>query len=51
VDANYWVKPMESELESINSNKVWTLVKAPNNIIHISCIWFLQEKERGGWKC
>jgi len=27
VDAYHWLKAMESELESMYSNKVWTLVK------------------------
>lgn len=27
MDAYHWLKAMESELESMYSNKVWTLVK------------------------
>jgi hypothetical protein len=51
---NHWVEAMESELESMYSNKVWTLVKVPNVIKLLVVNGFtremgLQEKEKG--KC
>jgi hypothetical protein len=44
VDANHWVKSMKSELESIYSNNVWSLVKASNGIKSIDCKWVYQRK-------
>ena len=32
IDAHHWVKAMKSELDSMYSNQVWDLVKAPNGI-------------------
>ena len=32
IDAHHWVKAMKSELDSMYSNQVWDLVKAPNDI-------------------
>ena len=31
VDATHWVKATKFELDSMYSNQVWDLVKAPNN--------------------
>ena len=31
IDAHHWVKAMKSELDSMYSNQVWDLVKAPND--------------------
>jgi hypothetical protein len=43
-DADQWVKAMENELESMYSNNVWTLVKAPNGIKPIGCKWVYKRK-------
>ena len=32
IDAHYWVQAMKSKLDSMYSNQVWDLVKAPNGI-------------------
>ena len=32
IDAHHWIKAMKSELDSMYSNQVWDLVKAPNGI-------------------
>ena len=45
IDAHHWVKAMKSELDSMYSNQVWDLVKAPNGIK-----MGLQEEERDRWK-
>ena len=39
IDAYHWIKAMKSELDSMYSNQVWDLVKAPNNIKHVGCKW------------
>ena len=31
IDAHHWIKAMKSELDSMYSNQVWDLVKAPND--------------------
>ena len=31
IDAHHWIKAMKSKLDSMYSNQVWDLVKAPNN--------------------
>ena len=43
-DAHHWVKTMKSELDSMYSNQVWDLVKAPNGIKPIGCKWFYKRK-------
>ena len=48
INAHHWVKAMKSELDSMYSNQVWDLVKAPNGIKPIGCKW---EEERDRWKC
>jgi hypothetical protein len=45
VDAYYWVKAMENELESLYSNNVCTLVKVPNDIKSIGCKWVYNRKK------
>ena len=44
IDAYYWVKAMKSELDSMYSNQVWDLVKAPNDIKPVSCKWVYKRK-------
>ncbi|XP_030964060.1 uncharacterized protein LOC115985233 [Quercus lobata] len=44
IDAHHWVKAMKSELDSMYSNKVWDLVKAPNGIKPVGCKWVYKRK-------
>ena len=37
IDAQHWVKAMKSKLDSMYSNQVWDLVKAPNGIKLVGC--------------
>ena len=37
IDAHHWVKAMKSELDSMYTNQVWDLVKAPNGIKPVGC--------------
>ena len=37
IDAHYWIQAMKSELESMYSNQVWDLVKAPKGIKPVGC--------------
>ena len=49
IDAHHSVQAMKSELDSMYSNQVWDLVKAPNGIKPLKQM-DLQEKERDRWK-
>ena len=44
IDAHHWVKAMKSELDSMYSNQVWDLVKAPNDIKLVGQDWFYKRK-------
>ena len=44
IDAHHWVQAMKSELDSMYSNQVWDLVKAPNGIKPIGCKWVYKRK-------
>ena len=44
IDAHHWVKVMKSELDSMYSNQVWDLVKAPNGIKPVGCKWVYKRK-------
>ena len=44
IDAHHWVKAMKSELDSMYSNQVWDLVKAPNGIKPIGRKWVYKRK-------
>ena len=46
IDAHHWVKVMKFELDSMYSNQIWDLVKAPNGIKLVSCKW-VYKKKRG----
>ena len=45
IDAHHWIQAMKSELDSMYSNQVWDLVKAPNGIKPIDCKWFTRGRE------
>ena len=42
--AHHWVKAMKFELDSLYSNQVWDLVKAPNDIKPVGCKWVYRRK-------
>ena len=44
IDAHHWIKAMKSELDSMYSNQVWDLVKAPNSIKPVGCKWVYKRK-------
>ena len=44
LDCNKWQKTMESEIESMKINKVWTLVEASKDIKLIGCKWVYKKK-------
>ena len=44
IDAHHWVKSMKFELDSMYSNQVWDLVKAPNDIKPIGRKWVYKRK-------
>ena len=44
IDAHHWVKVMKFELDSMYSNQIWDLVKAPNGIKLVSCKWVYKRK-------
>ena len=43
-DSNHWVKAMKVEMESMDSNQVWELVKPLANIKSIGCKWVYKKK-------
>ena len=43
-NCNKWQKAMESEIESMKINKVWTLVEASKDIKPIGCKWVYKKK-------
>ena len=46
VDAQKWLKAMDREMESMYSNSVWSLVKAPKGVKPIRCKWIYKRKSR-----
>ena len=46
IDAHHWVNALKSELDSMYSNQVWDLVKAPNDIKLVGCKW-VYKRNRG----
>ncbi|KAK0594590.1 hypothetical protein LWI29_005899 [Acer saccharum] len=45
VDSRHWQKAMQSEIESMFDNKVWSLVDLPKGIKPIGCKWVYKRKE------
>ena len=43
-DSNKWLEAMKSEMDSMYSNQVWTLVDAPKGMTPIGCKWFYKKK-------
>ena len=44
VDSCHWQKAMQSEIESMFDNKVWSLVDLPKGIKPIGCKWVYKRK-------
>ncbi|KAK1570844.1 hypothetical protein Q3G72_007904 [Acer saccharum] len=44
VDSRHWQKAMQSEIESMFDNKVWSLVDLPKGIKPIRCKWVYKRK-------
>ena len=44
IDAHHWIKAIKFELDSMFSNQVWDLVKAPNGIKPVGCKWIYKRK-------
>ena len=42
--SDQWLKAMESEMDSMYTNQVWTLVDPPEGIKPIGCKWILKKK-------
>ena len=43
-DMGHWLEAMKSEIDSMYSNKVWTLVDPPEGIVPIGCKWIYKRK-------
>nr|AMY96445.1 gag/pol protein [Momordica dioica] len=43
-DSDQWLKAMNSEMESMYDNKVWTLVDLPSDVKPIGCKWIYKKK-------
>ena len=44
IDSGKWQKAMNSEIDSMYSNKIWNLVDAPEGIVPIGCKWIFKKK-------
>ena len=38
-DSDRWLEAMKSEIDSMYTNQVWTLVDAPKGVTPIGCKW------------
>ena len=43
-DSSKWLEAMKSEMDSMYSNQVWTLVDPPKGIVPIGCKWIYKRK-------
>ena len=43
-DSDKWLEAMKSEMDSMYSNQVWTLVDAPEGVTPIGCKWVYKQK-------
>ena len=43
-DSDRWQDAMKSEMDSMYTNKVWTLVDAPEGVNPIGCKWVYKKK-------
>ncbi|KAL0281726.1 UNVERIFIED_CONTAM: Retrovirus-related Pol polyprotein from transposon TNT 1-94 [Sesamum radiatum] len=44
IDSDKWLEPMKSEMDSMGSNEVWTLVDLPKGVRHVGCKWVYKHK-------
>ena len=44
IDSEKWLEAMRSEIDSIHSNQIWTLVDPPEGIVPIGYKWTTKEK-------
>ena len=44
IDSKKWSKAMQSKIESMYSNQVWTLVDPPEGIVPIGSKWIFKKK-------
>ena len=44
IDSEKWLEAMRSEIDSMHSNQVWTLVDPPEDIVSIGCKWIFKRK-------
>ncbi|KAL0370688.1 UNVERIFIED_CONTAM: Copia protein [Sesamum angustifolium] len=44
IDSDTWLEAMKSEMESMGSNQVWTLVDPPKSIGPVGCKWVYKRK-------
>ena len=43
-ESDQWLTAMKSEMDSMNTNQVWTLVDPPEGIKLIGCKWIFKKK-------
>ncbi|XP_073120874.1 uncharacterized mitochondrial protein AtMg00820-like [Henckelia pumila] len=43
-ESSKWLEAMQSEMDSMYSNQVWTLVDPPEEIVPIGCKWIYKRK-------
>ncbi|KAL0286292.1 UNVERIFIED_CONTAM: Retrovirus-related Pol polyprotein from transposon TNT 1-94 [Sesamum calycinum] len=44
IDSGKWLEAMKSEMDSISSNQVWTLVDRPRGVRPVGCKWVYKRK-------
>ena len=44
IDSALWQEAMKSEMDSMYTNQVWTLVDTPQGVKPIGCKWFFKKK-------
>ncbi|KAL0453673.1 UNVERIFIED_CONTAM: Retrovirus-related Pol polyprotein from transposon TNT 1-94 [Sesamum latifolium] len=44
IDSKKWIEAMKSEMDSMSSNKVWTLVDPPKSVKPVGCKWVYKRK-------
>ncbi|KAL0403952.1 UNVERIFIED_CONTAM: Retrovirus-related Pol polyprotein from transposon TNT 1-94 [Sesamum radiatum] len=44
IDSEKWIEAMKSEMDSMSSNKVWTLVDLPKGVKPVGCKWVYKRK-------
>jgi len=44
INSKKWLEVIQSEMESMYSNQIWTLVDPPEGIVPIGCKWIYKRK-------